>query len=73
MNEELVKRCRAMIIKLLPVEVGLSQITDATSSVITPEVISSFAKSGGDFGKAVPFASVRAHYLFILLAPQMQN
>lgn len=56
MNEELVKRCRAMIIKLLPVEVGLSQITDATSSVITPEVISSFAKSGGDFGKAVPFA-----------------
>ncbi|KAE8541268.1 hypothetical protein D1P53_002625 [Cryptococcus gattii VGV] len=65
MNQELVKRCRAMIIKLLPVEVGLSQITDATSSVITPEVISSFAKSGGDFGKAVPFALLRVKALFM--------
>ncbi|KIR69162.1 calcium activated cation channel [Cryptococcus bacillisporus CA1873] len=62
---KLVKRCRAMIIKLLPVEVGLSQITDATSSVITPEVISSFAKSGGDFGKAVPFALLRVKAIFM--------
>ncbi|AAW41031.2 calcium activated cation channel, putative [Cryptococcus deneoformans JEC21] len=57
---KLVKRCRAMIVKLLPVEVELSQITDATSSVITPQVITSFAKSGGDFEEAVPFALLRA-------------
>jgi hypothetical protein len=52
---ELVKRIRALANKLLPVEVELSAITDATSSIITPEVIETFAKCGGDFGEAVPF------------------
>ncbi|OWZ56704.1 calcium activated cation channel [Cryptococcus neoformans var. grubii Br795] len=62
---KLVKRCRAMVVKLLPVEVELSQITDATSSIITPQVITSFAKSGGDFGEAVPFALLRAKAMFM--------
>lgn len=52
---ELVRRIRALANKLLPVEVELSTITDATSSIITPEVIATFAKCGGDFGEAVPF------------------
>ncbi|WVQ73691.1 hypothetical protein IAR50_003271 [Cryptococcus sp. DSM 104548] len=62
---KLVKRCRAMIIKLLPVEVDPSQITDATSSIITPEVIAAFAKCGGDFGETIPFALLRARAIFI--------
>ncbi|WVO13318.1 hypothetical protein L204_100932 [Cryptococcus depauperatus] len=61
---KLIKRCRAMILKLLPVEVEMSQITDATSSVITPEVIESFARSGGDFGEVVPFALLRVKAIF---------
>jgi hypothetical protein len=55
MSTELVKRIRALANKLLPVEVELSAITDATSSIITPEVVETFAKCGGDFGEAVPF------------------
>jgi hypothetical protein len=44
-----------MAIKLLPVEVELNAITDATSSIVTPEVVKAFRKAGGDFGEAVPF------------------
>ncbi|WVF67133.1 hypothetical protein IAT40_001878 [Kwoniella sp. CBS 6097] len=62
---KLVKRCRALILRLLPVEVELSQISDATSSIITPEVIESFAKAGGDFGEAVPFCLLRAKATFM--------
>jgi hypothetical protein len=56
---EIVRRLRALVIKLLPVEVVLSDIEDATSSIITPEVIQAFAKAGGDFSEAVPFWYVR--------------
>ncbi|RXK41316.1 calcium activated cation channel [Tremella mesenterica] len=62
---ELVKRIRALTIRLLPVEVELTDITDATSSIITPEVIRSFALCGGDFGEAVPFCLLRAKALFV--------
>lgn len=46
--------------KLLPVQVDLEQISDATSSIVTPEVIAAFAKCGGDFAEAVPFWLVRS-------------
>jgi hypothetical protein len=59
-----VKRIRALANKLLPVEVELSAITDATSSIITPEVIETFAKCGGDFGEAVPFWLVLVTFSF---------
>ena len=52
---EIVRRIRAMANKLLPVQVEISDISDATSSIITPEVIEAFANCGGDFGEAVPF------------------
>jgi hypothetical protein len=45
--------------KLLPVQVEIASITDATSSIISPEVIEAFAKAGGDFGEAIPFWYVR--------------
>jgi hypothetical protein len=44
-----------MAIKLLPVEVEVDSITDATSSIITPEVVLAFQKAGGDFEESVPF------------------
>jgi hypothetical protein len=44
-----------MVTRLLPVQVEISDISDATSSIITPEVIASFAKCAGDFAEAVPF------------------
>lgn len=53
---ELVRRIRALVTKLLPVEVELSDISDATSSIITPEVIKAFGQCGGDFAEAIPFS-----------------
>jgi hypothetical protein len=44
-----------MATRLLPVEVELDVITDATGPVITPEVVNAFRKAGGDFEEAVPF------------------
>lgn len=44
-----------MATRLLPVEVEVNTITDATSSIITPEVVRAFRKAGGDFEEAVPF------------------
>ncbi|KAK8861535.1 hypothetical protein IAR55_002357 [Kwoniella newhampshirensis] len=61
---KLIKRCRALVTRLLPVEVEISDISDATSSIITPEVIEAFAKAGGDFGEAVPFCLLRAKATF---------
>lgn len=49
------KRVRALAITLLPVEVELEAITDATGPIVTPEVVEAFKKAGGDFEEAVPF------------------
>ncbi|KAL7421162.1 Calcium channel yvc1 [Cryptotrichosporon argae] len=62
---KLVKRIRALVTKLLPVQVEICDISDATSSIITPEVISAFARCGGDFSQAVPFALLRAKATFM--------
>jgi len=43
----------------------LTDITDATSSIITPEVITAFAKCGGDFAEAIPFCLLRARATFM--------
>ena len=49
-----------MTTRLLPVEVEISDISDATSSIITPEVIQAYAQCGGDFAEAIPFWCVAA-------------
>lgn len=41
--------------RLLPVEVEIDAITDATSSICTPQVVKAFYQAGGDFEEAVPF------------------
>jgi hypothetical protein len=50
---ELIKRIRALTLKLLPVEVESEIITDPTSRVITPAVIAAYIQAAGDFGEAV--------------------
>ncbi|WOO78518.1 Calcium channel YVC1 [Vanrija pseudolonga] len=62
---KLVKRIRALTYRLLPVEVELNDITAATSSIITPEVVAAYAKAGGDFREAVPFCLLRARSTFL--------
>lgn len=59
------RRIRMMITTLLPLEVEPTEITVATSSVITPDVIKAFSKCGGDFTEAVPFCLLRARYTFL--------
>lgn len=40
-------------------------LTDATSSVITPDVIKAYGKCGGDFAEAIPFCLLRAKATFL--------
>jgi hypothetical protein len=40
-------------------------LTDPTSSVITPDVIRAYGKSGGDFAEAIPFCLLRAKATFL--------
>ena len=54
-----------MILKLLPVEVDADEITNSTSSIITPEVIDAFASAGGDFSEAIPFALLLSRAQFL--------
>jgi hypothetical protein len=70
---KLVKRVRLMILKLIPVEVNLEDITDATSSIVSPGVVAAFAQAGGDFSEAVPFALMQARAQFLKEARQSRR
>ncbi|KAH7916291.1 hypothetical protein BJ138DRAFT_1140008 [Hygrophoropsis aurantiaca] len=61
---KLVKRLRALINNLLPVEVDFKSINDPTSRVITPGVISAFTDAAGDFVDALPYCLLRARAEF---------
>lgn len=50
---ELVKRLRALMLNLLPMQVEISSINDPTSRVITPQVVTAFKAAAGDFTEAV--------------------
>lgn len=52
-SPELVKRLRALTLKLLPVEVDLAQLTEPTSRFISPQVIQAYVRAAGDFSDAV--------------------
>ncbi|CEL63684.1 Calcium channel YVC1 OS=Saccharomyces cerevisiae (strain ATCC 204508 / S288c) GN=YVC1 PE=1 SV=2 [Rhizoctonia solani AG-1 IB] len=62
---KLIKRIRALTLKLLPLEVELDAITDPTSRVVTPAVISAYVEAAGDFGEALPYCLLRARQSFI--------
>ncbi|KAG8716244.1 hypothetical protein FRC11_006638 [Ceratobasidium sp. 423] len=62
---KLIKRLRALTLKLLPLEVEVDIITDPTSRVITPAVISAYIEAAGDFGEALPYCLLRARQSFV--------
>lgn len=62
-----------MILKLIPVEVNPDDITDATSSIVSPVVVAAFAQAGGDFSEAVPFALMQARAQFLREAKQSRT
>ncbi|KAL4076182.1 hypothetical protein J3A83DRAFT_4357282 [Scleroderma citrinum] len=45
----LIRRLRALTLRLLPVEVDVKTINDPTSRIITPQVISAYVDAAGDF------------------------
>lgn len=50
---ELIKRLRALTLRLLPLEVDVKTINDPTNRIITPLVMLSYMEAAGDFGDAV--------------------
>ncbi|PPQ77679.1 hypothetical protein CVT25_011114 [Psilocybe cyanescens] len=62
---KLVKRLRALTLTLLPVEVDIDSISEPTSRVITPQVISAYKGAAGDFTEALPYCLLRARAEFM--------
>ena len=50
---ELVKRLRALTLKLLPVEVDPKELSNPTSRIISPHTIETYELAAGDFIEAV--------------------
>lgn len=50
---ELIKRLRALTLRLLPLEVDVKTINDPTNRIITPLVMLSYMEAAGDFGDTV--------------------
>jgi len=50
---EIIKRLRALTLKLLPLQVDPESLTDPTSRIITPKVIAAYSKAAGDYGECV--------------------
>ncbi|KAK7470385.1 Calcium channel yvc1 [Stygiomarasmius scandens] len=61
----LVGRLRALTLRLLPVEVEPKDLSAPTSMIITPEVISAYMASAGDFVEALPYCLLRARAEFL--------
>ncbi|KIY49452.1 hypothetical protein FISHEDRAFT_41344 [Fistulina hepatica ATCC 64428] len=62
---KLVKRLRILTLTLLPVEVSSEEINAPTSRIITPQVISAYRASAGDFTEALPYCLLRARQEFL--------
>ncbi|KAJ4479281.1 calcium activated cation channel [Lentinula aciculospora] len=62
---KLVKRLRALTLRLLPVEVDPKAINEPTSRIITPQVISAYRAAAGDFDEALPYCLLRARAEFM--------
>lgn len=52
-HSELIRRLRALTLKLLPVEVGTKELAAATSRIISPHVVKIYQQAAGDFQEAV--------------------
>lgn len=56
-------RIKALVIELLPVEIGDDRITDA-EGIVDQRVTDTFIQAGGDLADAVPFALLQARKAF---------
>ncbi|KAH7067064.1 calcium activated cation channel [Auriculariales sp. MPI-PUGE-AT-0066] len=61
---KLVMRIRALTFELLPVEVDLDSVSEPSSRIITAEVIKVYTDAAGDFREALPYALLRARWMF---------
>ncbi|KZT05660.1 calcium activated cation channel [Laetiporus sulphureus 93-53] len=61
----LIRRMRALTLKLLPVEVPPESLADPTSRVITPQVIEAYMAAAGDFLEVLPYCLLRARKEFV--------
>lgn len=50
---ELIKRLRALTLRLLPLEVDVKIINEPINRIITPRVMLAYMEAAGDFGDAV--------------------
>ncbi|KZT29239.1 hypothetical protein NEOLEDRAFT_1174961 [Neolentinus lepideus HHB14362 ss-1] len=62
---KLVRRLRALTLKLLPLEVDPNTVKEPTSRIITPEVINAYIAAAGDFVEALPYCLLRARREFM--------
>ncbi|TFK55588.1 hypothetical protein OE88DRAFT_1622056 [Heliocybe sulcata] len=62
---KLVRRLRALTLKLLPVEVDPEVLKEPTSRVITLGVINAYIAAAGDFVEALPYCLLRARREFM--------
>ncbi|KAG8218558.1 hypothetical protein J3R82DRAFT_4199 [Butyriboletus roseoflavus] len=62
---KLIKRLRALTLRLLPLEVDVKTINDPTNRIITPLAMLSYMEAAGDFGDALPYCLLRAHSEFL--------
>lgn len=63
-QSKIVARCKALVLRLLPLTVEDDDITAANGSILTPEAVKSFALAGGDFSDAVPYCLLVARQSF---------
>lgn len=63
--DKIVKRLRALTLKLLPLEVDPAVLEEPTSRITTKEVIKAYATAAGDFSDALPYCLLQARQTFI--------
>ncbi|KAF8311893.1 calcium activated cation channel [Clavulina sp. PMI_390] len=63
--DRIVKRLRALTLKLLPLEVDPELIAEPNSRITTPAVVKAYSKAAGDFEDALPYCLLRARQTFM--------
>ncbi|CCM00664.1 uncharacterized protein FIBRA_02703 [Fibroporia radiculosa] len=61
----LIRRVRALTLRLLPVEVPPENIADPTSRVITSQVVDAYVAAAGDFTDVLPYCLLQARKEFL--------
>ncbi|KAG8922818.1 hypothetical protein FRC03_008681 [Tulasnella sp. 419] len=62
---KIIKRLRALTLKLLPLQVDTEELVNPTSRIITPSVISAYSKAAGDYAECLPYCLLRTRQGFM--------